>query len=124
MQFERRTMLVDGLVTSYLEAGRGDPVVLLHGGEFGASAEIGWERNIAALAEQHRVLARTCWALANRRKSSTSTTGAVCGSGMWPDSAPSWASTPRTSWAIRWVPSCCSPTPRRIRRGCRCAAWW
>lgn len=42
MQFERKTMLVDGLVTSYLEAGRGDPVVLLHGGEFGASAEIGW----------------------------------------------------------------------------------
>ncbi|BBU21221.1 alpha/beta fold hydrolase [Mycobacterium xenopi] len=57
MQFERKTMLVDGLVTSYLEAGRGDPVVLLHGGEFGASAEIGWERNIAALAEQHRVVA-------------------------------------------------------------------
>ncbi|ODQ84679.1 alpha/beta fold hydrolase [Mycolicibacterium holsaticum] len=55
--FERKTVLVDGLVTSYLEAGRGDPVVLLHGGEFGASAELGWERNIAALAEHHRVLA-------------------------------------------------------------------
>ena len=37
-------MLVDGLTTSYLEAGEGDPVVLLHGGEFGASAELGWER--------------------------------------------------------------------------------
>jgi pimeloyl-ACP methyl ester carboxylesterase len=45
------------LVTSYLEAGVGDPVVLLHGGEFGAGAEIGWERNIAALAAHHRVLA-------------------------------------------------------------------
>ncbi|MFC3778802.1 alpha/beta fold hydrolase [Mycolicibacterium holsaticum] len=55
--FERKTVLVDGLVTSYLEAGQGDPVVLLHGGEFGASAELGWERNIAALAEHHRVLA-------------------------------------------------------------------
>ncbi|KUH93417.1 alpha/beta fold hydrolase [Mycobacterium sp. IS-1556] len=54
---ERRSILVDGLVTGYLEAGQGDPVVLLHGGEFGAGAEIGWERNIAALAEQHRVLA-------------------------------------------------------------------
>ena len=55
--FARKTILVDGLVTSYLEAGQGDPVVLLHGGEFGVSAEIGWERSIAALAEHHRVLA-------------------------------------------------------------------
>lgn len=57
MKIKRRTVLVDGLVTSYLEAGQGDPVVLLHGGEFGASAELGWERNIAALAERYRVLA-------------------------------------------------------------------
>ncbi|QNI08591.1 alpha/beta hydrolase [Mycobacterium kubicae] len=54
---DRKTVLVDGLVTSYLEAGHGDPVVLLHGGEFGASAELGWERNIDALAEHYRVLA-------------------------------------------------------------------
>ena len=53
----RKTVLVDGLVTSYLEAGQGDPVVLLHGGEFGVNAELGWERNIAALAAHHRVLA-------------------------------------------------------------------
>ena len=49
-EFARKTILVDGLVTSYLEAGQGDPVILLHGGEFGVSAEIGWEKNIAALA--------------------------------------------------------------------------
>src|SRR5258707_9366834 len=49
--------MVDGLATSYLEAGDGAPVVLLHGGEFGASAELGWERNIAALAARYRVLA-------------------------------------------------------------------
>jgi pimeloyl-ACP methyl ester carboxylesterase len=55
--FDRRTIHVDGLVTGYLEAGQGDPVVMLHGGEFGASAEIGWERTIAALAARHRVLA-------------------------------------------------------------------
>jgi 2-hydroxymuconate-semialdehyde hydrolase len=55
--FERKTMLVDGLATGYLEAGEGDPVVLLHGGEFGASAELGWERNICALAAHYRVLA-------------------------------------------------------------------
>lgn len=54
---QRSTVEVDGLQTSYLEAGDGDPVVLLHGGEFGASAELGWERNIAALATQYRVVA-------------------------------------------------------------------
>jgi pimeloyl-ACP methyl ester carboxylesterase len=54
---QRKTVLVDGLVTGYLEAGQGDPVVLLHGGEFGVGAEIGWERNIAALAAHYRVLA-------------------------------------------------------------------
>src|SRR5271156_6279365 len=57
MEIHRKTVLVDGLVTSYLEAGAGDPVVMLHGGEFGASAELGWERNIAELAAHHRVLA-------------------------------------------------------------------
>lgn len=57
MQIQRRTAVVDGLVTSYLEAGQGDPVVLLHGGEFGVSVEIGWEHNVAALAVHYRVLA-------------------------------------------------------------------
>jgi pimeloyl-ACP methyl ester carboxylesterase len=57
VEVQRKMTLVDGLVTSYLEAGEGDPVVLLHGGEFGGSAELGWERNIAALAARHRVLA-------------------------------------------------------------------
>lgn len=54
---QRKSLSVDGLATSYLEAGDGDPVVLLHGGEFGAGAELGWERNIAALAGRYRVLA-------------------------------------------------------------------
>jgi len=57
MEFRRKTVVVDGLITSYLEAGDGEPVVLLHGGEFGASAEIGWERTITALAARYRVLA-------------------------------------------------------------------
>ena len=57
MDFHRKTTVVDGLATGYLEAGDGDPIVLLHGGEFGASAEFGWERNIAALAAHYRVLA-------------------------------------------------------------------
>jgi pimeloyl-ACP methyl ester carboxylesterase len=57
VDFARKTVAVDGLTTGYLEAGTGDPVVLLHGGEFGAGAEIGWERTIGALAQHHRVLA-------------------------------------------------------------------
>jgi pimeloyl-ACP methyl ester carboxylesterase len=57
VEFERRSIVVDGLVTGYLEAGEGDPVVLLHGGEFGASAELGWEAIIGKLATRHRVLA-------------------------------------------------------------------
>ncbi|MDO3636297.1 alpha/beta fold hydrolase [Mycolicibacterium arseniciresistens] len=57
MTFTRRSTTVDGLATAYLEAGDGDPVVLLHGGEFGVTAEIGWERLIPALASKYRVLA-------------------------------------------------------------------
>jgi pimeloyl-ACP methyl ester carboxylesterase len=56
-EIQRKTILVDGLITSYLEAGQGEPVVLLHSGEFGATAELGWEKNIAAMAAHHRVLA-------------------------------------------------------------------
>lgn len=55
--WERRTAIVDGLETSYLEAGAGEPLVLLHGGEFGASAELGWESVIGRLSEHYRVIA-------------------------------------------------------------------
>ena len=57
MQIHSRTIAIDGLATHYLEAGDGDPVILLHGGEFGVSAEIGWEATIPALAARYRVLA-------------------------------------------------------------------
>lgn len=50
-------MSVDGLSTHYLEAGEGEPVVLLHGGEYGASAELSWEQTLPALAQRYRVLA-------------------------------------------------------------------
>jgi pimeloyl-ACP methyl ester carboxylesterase len=55
--FARKEIIVDGLETSYLEAGSGSPVVLLHGGEFGGEAEICWEATIPALAQHFRVLA-------------------------------------------------------------------
>jgi pimeloyl-ACP methyl ester carboxylesterase len=57
MNYQHRTIVVDGLVTHFLEAGQGDPVVLLHGGEFGVSAEISWEKIIPALSQRYRVLA-------------------------------------------------------------------
>lgn len=56
-QFVRQEIVVDGLETSFLEAGSGPPVVLLHGGEFGGEAEICWEATIPALARHFRVLA-------------------------------------------------------------------
>jgi 2-hydroxymuconate-semialdehyde hydrolase len=52
-----RYVLADGCTTHYLEAGDGPPLVLLHGGEYGAAAEITWEHCLPALAERHRVLA-------------------------------------------------------------------
>lgn len=52
-----RSITVDGLPTHFLEAGDGEPVVLLHGGEFGVDAEIAWEKAIPALAQRYRVLA-------------------------------------------------------------------
>jgi len=53
----RRTVVVDGVRTSYLEAGTGPPLLLLHGGEFGGGAEVCWERVLPGLAQRHRVLA-------------------------------------------------------------------
>jgi 2-hydroxymuconate-semialdehyde hydrolase len=53
----RRTVVVDGVRTSYLEAGTGTPLLLLHGGEFGGNAEVCWERVLPGLAQRHRVLA-------------------------------------------------------------------
>ncbi|MAY88211.1 MAG: alpha/beta hydrolase [Pseudooceanicola sp.] len=50
-------VMVDGVKTHYLEGGDGPPLVLLHSGEFGASAELTWEYNIDALTEHFRVIA-------------------------------------------------------------------
>ncbi|OYN77535.1 alpha/beta fold hydrolase [Mycolicibacterium sphagni] len=57
MSVQHRSIVVDGLTTHFLEAGEGDPVVLLHGGEFGVSAQIGWEKLIPVLSQNYRVLA-------------------------------------------------------------------
>jgi 2-hydroxymuconate-semialdehyde hydrolase len=48
---------VNGIETHYLEAGEGPPVVLIHSGEFGASATLSWRYNIVALATRFHVYA-------------------------------------------------------------------
>src|SRR6185312_11334633 len=50
-------VLAGNMRTHYLEAGSGFPLVLLHSGEFGASAELSWEFTIPALAEHFWVIA-------------------------------------------------------------------
>ena len=52
-----RYLDVGGIRTHYLDAGDGPPVVLLHSGEFGGSAELCWEFNIGPLAGDFRVIA-------------------------------------------------------------------
>src|SRR5260370_23042168 len=56
-QIRERYVNVDGFRTHYLEAGDGDPIVLLHSGEFGGRAELSWEYVMPVLAESYRVIA-------------------------------------------------------------------
>ena len=55
--YQHRTISVGDIKTHFLEAGSGANLVLLHGGEYGASAEITWRHNIEALAKQFHVVA-------------------------------------------------------------------
>ena len=55
--YHHRTVFVGDIKTHFLEAGQGPDLVLLHGGEYGASAEITWKHNIAPLAERFHVIA-------------------------------------------------------------------
>jgi pimeloyl-ACP methyl ester carboxylesterase len=54
---EPRTIDAGGIETSYLEAGVGEPVLMLHGSGPGVSAMANWQNNIGALAQRFRVLA-------------------------------------------------------------------
>jgi pimeloyl-ACP methyl ester carboxylesterase len=57
MPYQHRTLAVGDINTHFLEAGAGPNLVLLHGGEYGASAEITWKHNIEQLAERFHVIA-------------------------------------------------------------------
>ena len=53
----KQTIDAGGIETSYLEAGAGEPVVMLHGSGPGVSALANWQHNIGALSQRFRVLA-------------------------------------------------------------------
>ena len=55
--YHHRTLLVGDIKTHFLEAGSGPDLVLLHGGEYGASAEITWRHNIETLGRNFHVVA-------------------------------------------------------------------
>ena len=51
------TVMAAGLKTNYLEAGEGEPVVLIHGSGPGVTAYANWRLVIPVLAQKYRVLA-------------------------------------------------------------------
>ena len=55
--YQHRTILVGDINTHFLEAGAGTDLILLHGGEYGASAEITWQYNIESLGQRFHVIA-------------------------------------------------------------------
>ena len=52
-----KTIMAAGLKTNYLEAGEGEPVVLIHGSGPGVTAYANWRLVIPVLAQKYRVLA-------------------------------------------------------------------
>ncbi|MFI7673116.1 alpha/beta fold hydrolase [Actinophytocola sp. NPDC049390] len=52
-----RYVVADGIRTHYLDAGDGPALVLLHGGEYGAAAELTWAGCVPLWATRFRVLA-------------------------------------------------------------------
>lgn len=57
MAWESRFVDADGIRTHYLEAGQGDPLVLVHGGGAGADSLGNWRECIPIFAERYRVIA-------------------------------------------------------------------
>jgi 2-hydroxymuconate-semialdehyde hydrolase/2-hydroxy-6-oxo-octa-2,4-dienoate hydrolase len=53
----QRTIQTGEITTAYLEAGSGDPVLMLHGSGPGVSGTANWQYNIGPLAEKFHVLA-------------------------------------------------------------------
>ncbi len=73
----------NGITTNYLEAGSGDPVLLIHGSGPGVSAYANWRLTIPALAESNRVLAMDMVGFGFSERP----TGATYGLTTWVDQA-------------------------------------
>ncbi len=52
-----KSVVAAGLKTNYLEAGEGEPVILIHGSGPGVTAYANWRLSIPVLAQNYRVLA-------------------------------------------------------------------
>lgn len=52
-----KSVVAAGIKTNYLEAGSGDPVILIHGSGPGVTAYANWRLSIPVLAQKYRVLA-------------------------------------------------------------------
>lgn len=52
-----KSVVAAGIQTNYLEAGAGDPVILIHGSGPGVTAYANWRLSIPVLAQKYRVLA-------------------------------------------------------------------
>ena len=57
LPYHHRTIVAGDIKTHFVEAGSGPDLVLLHGGEYGASAEITWRANIEHLSNTFHVIA-------------------------------------------------------------------
>lgn len=57
MRYHSKRLAVGDIQTHYLEAGEGPHLILLHGGEYGASAETTWKFNVGPLAKNFHVIA-------------------------------------------------------------------
>lgn len=55
--FDSKYVVANGIRTHYLEAGSGDPLILIHGGGAGADGYSNWHSTIPFYAKQFRVLA-------------------------------------------------------------------
>lgn len=53
-----QTVELDGHITHYIEAGQGDPLILIHGFNFDSFT---WAKNLDALAQRHKVYALDLW---------------------------------------------------------------
>jgi len=57
LPYHHRTIVAGDIKTHFIEAGSGPDLVLLHGGEYGASAEITWRTNLEHLSDTFHVIA-------------------------------------------------------------------